>query len=133
MKKRVTIITWLGNTTLNYGSALQATAMQELLRKENCNPTTIDFMYLGKTKKEIASALLENGIQYTKTYFKFQQWYKKYIYYCIQYDQTYKPYHQRAFYNCNSGHYDNTDYCKCSSCHCKKTFTGTEKFIIKEN
>ncbi len=79
MKKRVSIITWLGNTTLNYGSALQATAMQELLRKENCNPTTIDFMYLGKTKKEIASALLENGIQYTKTYFKFQQWYKKYM------------------------------------------------------
>lgn len=79
MKKRVSIITWLGNTTLNYGSALQATAMQELLRKEDCYPTTIDFMYLGKTKKEIANALLENGIQYAKTYFKFQQWYKKYM------------------------------------------------------
>lgn len=79
MNKRVTIITWLGNTTLNYGGALQATAMQGLLRTEDCRPTTIDFMYLGKNRKEILSALLSRGMGYLKTYYMFQNWYQKYV------------------------------------------------------
>lgn len=79
MKERVAIMTWWGNWALNYGSALQATAMQELLRRENCIPITIDFMHMGRTRKEIINALLERGIQYARTYFRFQNWYKRYM------------------------------------------------------
>ncbi len=79
MKKRVTIITWMGDTTLNYGATLQATAMQELLKNQNCIPTTMKFMYLGKTAKERMMTLMSRGSGYAKTYFRFKKWIKKYI------------------------------------------------------
>lgn len=81
MKKRVTIITWMGDTTLNYGATLQATAMQELLKNENCIPTTMKFMNVGKNPKERLMTLMSRGLGYTKTYLRFKKWFKKYL--CI--------------------------------------------------
>lgn len=78
-RKKIGIITWYGNTTLNYGGALQATAMQAMLKNLGCLPVTINHLELGTNHKAILLELLRRGNDYTKTYIKFQKWYHKHM------------------------------------------------------
>ena len=78
-KKRVGIATWFGNTSLNYGGALQATALQVMLRRLGYEPVTIDSLPLAHGWKDYAIQFLQRGEEYTKTYFSFQAWYRKHM------------------------------------------------------
>ena len=52
MKKKVAIATWVGNISLNYGSVLQSTAMQKLIRDCDCIPLTINHKFTTPTSKK---------------------------------------------------------------------------------
>lgn len=73
-KIKVGITTWLGNTSLNYGSMLQASAMQKLIKDCGCNPITIN---IGKSRpKSLYHPLLflelyRYGLRYIRTKYSF--------------------------------------------------------------
>ena len=87
MKNRIKIgiTTWVGNLSLNYGSILQATAMQKLIRDCGCDPVTIDYYTYRsipkpKGKEHITyffSQLYRYGINYLKTKWSFHQFMHK--------------------------------------------------------
>ena len=52
MKKKVAIATWVGNISLNYGSVLQSTAMQELIYDCGRVPVTINHKFTTPTTRK---------------------------------------------------------------------------------
>ena len=86
-KIKVGITTWVGNLSLNYGSILQAAAMQKLIQDCGCNPITIDFYHYHsmpkpKGKKRIIlffKQLYRYGINYLTTKRSFQRFMHKYM------------------------------------------------------
>ena len=61
-KIKVGITTWVGNLSLNYGSILQAAAMQKLIQDCGCNPITIDFYHYHSMPKNALFSFLNNYI-----------------------------------------------------------------------
>lgn len=49
--KKVVISTWTGVLSLNYGSALQTVALQEMVKKLGYSPITINNQYGNKKRK----------------------------------------------------------------------------------
>ncbi len=82
---KIGITTWVGNLSLNYGSMLQATAMQKLIRDCGCDPVTIDYYHYPNRKKpkgtkyirELFYKLYRYGIDYLKTERVFQKFMRK--------------------------------------------------------
>lgn len=78
MKKRVAISTWTGKYSLNYGSASQTAALQELVRKCGCEPVTID-NYYDLNQNSIRRRYYRQGMRYIRTSQRFQLFYQKYV------------------------------------------------------
>lgn len=83
-RKKIGIATWVGNISLNYGSILQATAMQKLVKDCGCKPLTISHLFLEDKRKGRFIRFLRNvfrkyGRQYICTYWKFKCWAKRYM------------------------------------------------------
>ncbi len=80
--KKVAIATWAGNTTLNYGSLLQAVAMQKLINQCGYHPVTINYCpqkerSRAKCSKKRRELLFTKGSMYLKTYRSFSKYVKK--------------------------------------------------------
>ncbi len=77
-KIKVGITTWVGDESLNYGSMLQATAMQRLIRDCGCEPVTMikHLHYIGakKGRTHLFSflSLYKYGMNYIKTKWLFR-------------------------------------------------------------
>lgn len=85
MKKNgVAIATWTGITSLNYGSTLQAVALQELLRRCGYSPRTINYCPQYEKNRfrcyiKRATQLLNKGKKYLKTYMTFQRYMRHHL------------------------------------------------------
>lgn len=76
--KTVAISTWVGDLSLNYGSALQTTAMQKLLRDCGCEPVTIRNHFSSSWKKDRMRGWFDrDDTRYIKTKRLFDRWYRK--------------------------------------------------------
>lgn len=78
---KVAIATWVGDTQLNYGSALQTTGMQKLLRDCGCTPVTIRNHFSSSRKRDRMGGFFDRSaplhIPYMKTKRLFTRWYRK--------------------------------------------------------
>lgn len=73
-KINVGITTWVGDMSLNYGSMLQASAMQKLISDCGCSPITINkFLYRQLPFWE----LYRYGLRYVKTKYSFYRFMHK--------------------------------------------------------
>lgn len=72
------IATWTGDIGLNFGSALQTMAMQELVKRCKCKPITFNpgFLHAGG-RKRLIDKILMRGEKYIKTLNTFHKWYRK--------------------------------------------------------
>lgn len=83
--KKIAITTWVGNTSLNYGSALQTVALQQVLREMKVDAITINHQYQYRNNRSYLSKLLFNFIEYNhksteykRTKIKFDRFFNKY-------------------------------------------------------
>ncbi len=78
---KVAIATWVGDTQLNYGSALQATAMQKLLRDQGCTPVTIKHHFSSSWKRDLQGGFFDRSTLlhtlYIRTKRLFTRWYRQ--------------------------------------------------------
>lgn len=82
MRRNVIISTWVGKYSLNYGSASQTAAMQELVRRCGYAPITVDNYYasgLLAALHRYYSYSRKLGMGYIRTSRKFRQFYWKYV------------------------------------------------------
>lgn len=76
--KTVAISTWVGDLSLNYGSALQTTAMQKLLCDCGCEPITIRNHFSSSWKKDLMRGWFDrDDTRYIKTKRLFDRWFRK--------------------------------------------------------
>ena len=76
--KKVAIATCVGDISLNYGSALQATAMQKLLRYCVCKPITIRHHFSSSRKNDLTQKITNwYDTRYIKTQKLFNRWFRK--------------------------------------------------------
>lgn len=76
--RKVAISTWTGTLSLNYGSALQTAALQEMVRKIGYNPVTINNQYSSDGKRKSGLKYMKlRGKEYWKTKRKFDAFFKK--------------------------------------------------------
>lgn len=79
---KVVIATWPGNTTLNYGSTLQAVALQKLIREKGYIPVTINYSPQNESSRvkcyaKRLESLFRKGSLYLKTYRAFSKYIHK--------------------------------------------------------
>lgn len=76
--KTVAVSTWVGDITLNYGSALQTTAMQKLLRDCGVKPITIRHHFSSSKFRDLMRGFTDReDFRWLKTKRKFAKWFRK--------------------------------------------------------
>ena len=80
--KKVVISTWTGVLSLNYGSALQTVALQEMVKKLGYSPITINNQYGNKKRKfrlniNCLRFKSSRGKEYWKTKKKFDSFFRE--------------------------------------------------------
>ncbi len=76
MKKLIAIATWVRDLSLNYGSALQTTAMQKLLRDCGCKPITIRHHFHSSRSKDLLRGITNReNFRYFRTKYLFSKWF----------------------------------------------------------